>query len=731
MPRPAPLLKTEPVTLADPPDAAAPRPPSLAGRAVLLVLLMLGVPFLGLVLTAGLIALNLILYLRLERAYGALFLAALAVPFALSKALLAVLRKPPESPDEVEVPASEEPGVHAEARRLAEMARTRPPDRIVVVADVNAYVHETGPLLGLLGTTRTLAIGVPLLDALTVSELRSVLGHELGHFASGDTRLGPLAYRTEVALVEILRSLRGVSHAIFFAYYKLQYRLGAVIRQAQEVVADQAAVRIAGRQAAADALRKVELAALLDELHMNAYLVPLLEAGSRPEDLASGYRAVLGDKARVAWAEALPLDAERDRYASHPPIAERIRRIQALPEQVDPVAEVDGRAASALFVDPERWVRAAHERWLVVRAEGRSLATVDWEKWGDLVLQPEQEGLAADVDRALTTLGLPPGVAGIRAAVEAGRDRELGALLVSQGWRAGMQGTANDLLFGALLATASTELVRLGTHRWALSWSDRAELRSTDGENVHIHERVAEAVHADWSRLDELLSGRRTRRSRSKVDAAGETSAVVGTPPVDSFPVPPVPPFEAVDEGTWRVRLTNAVRVKGKVELTATASALAIGGRTVAWDEVVHMRLESVAGPGNLGCKLTVTTADGAKHVFNVAAWSKKEKGAVAATADYLWEAFTRLVAPRRSAEIADELRAGGSVAIGKVTLTAEGVAKRRRQPVPWVQVAGPIDVGPEFIGFALAEDGMATSVSEEDAYLLPTLLPYLRALFA
>ena len=81
-------------------------------------------------------------------------------------------------------------------RALADEVGTRPPDRIVMVNNVNAYVHEFGPLLGLLRGRRTLAIGAPLLDALDVSQLRAVLGHELGHFAGGDTKSGPIVYRT-------------------------------------------------------------------------------------------------------------------------------------------------------------------------------------------------------------------------------------------------------------------------------------------------------------------------------------------------------------------------------------------------------------------------------------------------------------------------------------------------------------------------------------------------------
>src|SRR5918992_652885 len=56
--------------------------------------------------------------------------------------------------------------------------------------DVNAAVFQRGGLLGF-GGQRVLLVGLPLIDTLTVRQLRAVIAHEFGHFHSGDTRLGP------------------------------------------------------------------------------------------------------------------------------------------------------------------------------------------------------------------------------------------------------------------------------------------------------------------------------------------------------------------------------------------------------------------------------------------------------------------------------------------------------------------------------------------------------------
>lgn len=49
------------------------------------------------------------------------------------------------------------------------------------------------------GSKRVMGLGLPLLNALTVSELRAVLAHEFGHFVGGDTSLGKWIHKTRSA----------------------------------------------------------------------------------------------------------------------------------------------------------------------------------------------------------------------------------------------------------------------------------------------------------------------------------------------------------------------------------------------------------------------------------------------------------------------------------------------------------------------------------------------------
>ncbi len=260
---PSPVLELPPVELPPPGGAEATAPKSLASRALVSVALLAGVVVLSALVVVALVGVNIAVLQATGRIHAALVIAAGVVVISLGKAVIAMFRSPPEPTDEVEIPAASEPDLYAMVKELADAAGTRPPDRIVMVADTNAYVREWGPMMGLVRGRRTMAIGAPLLDALDVSELKAVLAHELGHLSGGDTRLAPVAVRTEMALMRIVETLHGRQYLtrLFVTYWKFQHRVSASVRRGQELVADRAAVRVAGRQASADALRAMEVAA--------------------------------------------------------------------------------------------------------------------------------------------------------------------------------------------------------------------------------------------------------------------------------------------------------------------------------------------------------------------------------------------------------------------------------------------------------------------------------------
>ena len=109
--------------------------------------------------------------------------------------------------------------------------------------EVNAAVLEVGR------RRRVMIVGLPLLHLVTERGLRGVIAHELGHYAGGDTRLGPWIYRTREAIVRTDRrssatrtatiaGRRPPSAQPFIWYGKAFLRITNAISRRQEFAAD-------------------------------------------------------------------------------------------------------------------------------------------------------------------------------------------------------------------------------------------------------------------------------------------------------------------------------------------------------------------------------------------------------------------------------------------------------------------------------------------------------------
>ena len=100
----------------------------------------------------------------------------------------------------------DQPELHELVREVADATGERPPADVYLAPDVNAAVTDTGGLLGS-GGRRVMIVGLPLLEVLTVGQLRAVLAHEFGHYYGGDTRLGPWFFRTYDGIARTVTNL--------------------------------------------------------------------------------------------------------------------------------------------------------------------------------------------------------------------------------------------------------------------------------------------------------------------------------------------------------------------------------------------------------------------------------------------------------------------------------------------------------------------------------------------
>ncbi|MEW2355184.1 M48 family metallopeptidase [Spirillospora sp. NPDC029432] len=319
------------------------RAPDLALRACLALALLIGFYVLAFALIAGLLAFCVLVValLILEKAdlpTGSVFVVGVAFGAAVvtfDAVVRSVWIPGHQAPEGVRATPESQPGLWAEVRDLAAATGAPVPAEIHLVPGVTAFIHQDSKVLGLVRGKVVLGLGIGLMSVLDRAELRSVLAHEFGHISGGDTRLGPLAYRAQHAImraVEVLRRkdkpVQKLLVRLFSAYFRLYARSTMAVSRAQERAADRASVRIAGPAAAARALETIGVADLAFDAFADRYVVPLWRCGHRPEDLYGGFRDFFAAQV-LAEVRAAVLAEETGRWDSHPSIGERIRLIEA------------------------------------------------------------------------------------------------------------------------------------------------------------------------------------------------------------------------------------------------------------------------------------------------------------------------------------------------------------------------------------------------------------------
>ncbi|MFI7443826.1 M48 family metallopeptidase [Nonomuraea indica] len=469
-------------------------------RAVLAFALLTGFYVLvGVVVGAAILAdvlMAVSFHANLLREAVALNLAAALLVYAL---VMVSRRRAGEQPG-VPVTREQEPVLWQTVEDLARRVRTAPPDEIRLVPEVNAAVSEDTRLLGLRATRRRLFIGLPLLQTLTMDEMRAVLGHELGHYSRAHTRLGAPVHRGRVALAAAVRGLAGhpVVRLPFTWYARLYLWVSQAVSRRQELEADALAVAIGGRQATAQALRRTEDMALAWTLYVRDYLSLAGTGGCRPVTVFNGFHALLNDPVRQAEIARLAGEPrESSPYDSHPPLADRLAAIELLPE---PPQVPDPRPAQSLLRDPAGAAQAVETSiWTPEALTG--LRPAPWEH---IVAAATYASRNAEPLRDLALAGQRvvgasrPYLDAAFEAIARGRQAELTERLAELGWAA-----ADDLLAGVLGRALEAVLIEHGQARWTLSWSGPPRLLFEDGEEVALAGYAAQ-VAADPSAVPGL-----------------------------------------------------------------------------------------------------------------------------------------------------------------------------------------------------------------------------------
>jgi Zn-dependent protease with chaperone function len=277
-----------------------------------------------------------------------------------------------------------QPRLFAELQGVADAVGEAMPADVYVTPEMNAGVFQRG-------RRRVMVLGLPLMQTMSVAQMRAVLAHEFGHYHGGDTRLGPWIYRTREAIERALRLASRQSALLqlpFLWYGRMFMRVTQAVSRRQELSADELAARTVGAKPMIDGLRSLARGSIAWTVYWRQEVVPLIEAGFQPP-LTEGFARFLSESkvmSRVTEAAEQQLSESRsDPYDSHPPDAERIAALSALPAAGQGESDDGGGPAIALVNGME-----AIEPFLLVGMlkPGIQLRPIRWEEAGTVAVMP-------------------------------------------------------------------------------------------------------------------------------------------------------------------------------------------------------------------------------------------------------------------------------------------------------------------------------------------------------
>jgi Zn-dependent protease with chaperone function len=319
-----------------------------------------------------------------------------------------------------------EPRLKAEIERIAGALDEPMPTEVYLIADANAFVAQ--PSRG----RKVLAIGLPLMQTLTIAELRALLAHEFAHFYSGDTRLGPWVYRGRATMVRVFENLGKKSGPVLFLtrwaivavvyrlliwflqmYWKLFLRLTQLISRRQEFRSDEIACYVAGSGAMAAALESINRTGAVVAPYWQTVVFPMA---------ARGYQARIGESfsqfleapqvAKVAadYLEKRMTSTKSDPFDTHPPLGARISEAKKIGAAGAVDDAEDGKGPAISLLENVRGLESALLCKLMPKLDASRLKPLDWGTCGPEIFVPMWRTEVAPFLPALqgvTLMGLP------------------------------------------------------------------------------------------------------------------------------------------------------------------------------------------------------------------------------------------------------------------------------------------------------------------------------------
>jgi heat shock protein HtpX len=420
--------------------------PSLKGRFAAAIALTVGFYALALAMAAALLGVAILPWAL--GGHGNVWLSITGLVLGGSILVAIFPRRARFAPPGVRLTGASQPRLMTLIDEEARACGEQPPDEVYATFEVNAAVTEVGR------RRRVMIIGLPLLHLVTERGLRGVIAHELGHYAGGDTRLGPWIYRTREAIVRTVSHLsdedgdeswsQSAVRQPFIWYGKAFLRITNAISRREEFAADAFAAQRAGRDVNVETMRRIHAYAPAFHSYWVNEVEPVLNAGRRPP-VGEGFTAFIHSEAiERAAAEHLELElTERvtDPYDSHPSLSERVAAMQDFP----PGAPDDSPPATTLLRDPAA-LEAAQAEYIFGGEAAAELRPIDWEAVGGEVYLERARGLvsahgellgpatAGELDGLVETLGrLAGGLQQREPELPVEHARDFAAALIANG----------------------------------------------------------------------------------------------------------------------------------------------------------------------------------------------------------------------------------------------------------------------------------------------------------
>jgi Zn-dependent protease with chaperone function len=254
---------------------------------------------------------------------------------------------------------------------------------VLLNRDFNAAVVQV-PRLGIFGWQQNyLLLGLPLMQALSLEQLKAVLAHELGHLSGNHSRFAGWIYRVRKTWMQIYERLhqndqQGAAFLFngFLNWYSPSFSAYSfVLARMNEYEADRCAARLAGAEHTAAALVNIEVKArYLDSSFWSSIYQQMVQQADPPDNayslMLTALHQPLADETHHQWLEDA-LARKTNNEDTHPCLTDRLKALGYSTEQTQqfqPTALPVNAAEQLLGNALQQFVARFNQEWKIETA---------------------------------------------------------------------------------------------------------------------------------------------------------------------------------------------------------------------------------------------------------------------------------------------------------------------------------------------------------------------------